>query len=191
MQSRPTCSCGSVRRVSPAERSVGGADSVRTQDLRLHDNKALVEALSAAAASGGRVACVFVWNEAEQGTVGPECPRPGGASRVWLHAALSSLDASLRRRFATALLVTAAPHAAALRQLGTALRAGRVHAATRYEPALVAADVATAAELEAHGMSLTLHPGYLLHEPGDVALEMSSRNGHFGALAHLSVAACG
>jgi deoxyribodipyrimidine photolyase len=151
--------------------------------LRLHDNAALLAALSAAASSGGRVACVFAWSEAEQGTAGPACPRPGAASRVWLHAALASLDADLRRRFATPLLLAAAPHGAALRQLGAALGASRVHAAARYEPALADADAATAAELEAHGMRLELHHGYLLHAPGDIALDLTDFSGHFGAHA--------
>ena len=126
------------------------------------------------------MACVFVWSAEEQGSAGPECPRPGGASRVWLHAALASLDADLRRRFATPLLFAAAPHAAALRQLGASLRASCVHAATRYEPALADADASTAAELAAHGMHLELHPGYLLHPPGDVLLDLSDFSGHFG-----------
>jgi deoxyribodipyrimidine photolyase len=100
---------------------------------------------------------------------------------VWLHAALASLDADLRRRFDTPLLLAAAPHATALRQLGAALRASRVHAAARYEPALADADEATAAELAAHGMRLELHPGYLLHPPGGIALDLSDFSGHFGA----------
>jgi hypothetical protein len=107
---------------SPASRSPLSAAPQNA--LRLHDNAALLAALTAAASSGGKVACVFVWSEAEEGSAGPECPRPGAASRVWLHAALASLDADLRRRFATPLLFAAAPHAAALRQLGASLRAG-------------------------------------------------------------------
>ena len=165
---------------SPASRSPLSADPQNA--LRLHDNAALLAALTAAASSGGKVACVFVWSEAEEGTAGPECPRPGAASRVWLHAALASLDADLRRRFATPLLFAAAPHGATLRQLGAGVRASRVHAAERYEPALACCDQATAAELAAHGMHLALHPGSLLHPPGDVALELSGGAGHFGAL---------
>ena len=169
---------------SSAQRRVLPLSALPRQNaLRLHDNAALLAALNAAAASGGKVACVFVWSEAEEGSAGPECPRPGAASRVWLHAALSSLDADLRRRFDTPLLFAAAPHATALRQLGAGVRASRVHAAERYEPTLARCDAATAAHLAAHGMHLHLHPGGLLHAPGDVALELSGAAGHFGALS--------
>ncbi|MBW8871741.1 MAG: deoxyribodipyrimidine photo-lyase [Leifsonia sp.] len=57
-------------------------------DLRVADNPAL----SAAAASGSPVLCVFVWDEET-----PDLRAPGSAGRWWLHHSLLSLTESLER----------------------------------------------------------------------------------------------
>ena len=59
------------------------------RDLRLADNQALAVALQ----SGAPVIPVFILDETTPGKWAP-----GGASRWWLHGALASLDADLRKR---------------------------------------------------------------------------------------------
>jgi hypothetical protein len=150
------------------------------QDLRLHDNAALAAALTQAASRSATVACVFIWSAEEEGA-GAASPPPGGASRLWLHHALAALDADLQRRFNTRLHFAHGPHAQALAALAGELRADVVHCSARYEPAQIAADVATAAALRVAGVALTQHAGFLLHEPHTVALDMEQWAGHFGA----------
>ena len=149
------------------------------QDLRLHDNAALLASLADAKARNGRVACVFV---GESGAPAP-CPAgsAGGASRLWLHEALQSLDEDLRTRYATPLLFAAGP--SALLSTCQDLQAGAVHCSRRYEPAQVAADRETCRSLEAAGVVVTQHAGFLLSEPSSLAFDLSSFSGHFGTLS--------
>jgi deoxyribodipyrimidine photo-lyase len=114
------------------------------QDLRLHDNPALV-----AACAQGDVMPVYILDDAAQ---------MGGASRWWLHHSLAALQKSLpglilrRGRAASELLAIAA-------QTG----ATRIHANRQYEPWWREAESELAAEVE-----LVLHHGNQLADPASI-----------------------
>ena len=63
-------------------------------ELRLDDNDVFAAAVRAARRSGGRVACVYAWDEDDDGQ-----KAPGGAARAWVREALDALDASIRERY--------------------------------------------------------------------------------------------
>ena len=69
------------------------------QDLRLDDNQAFRAAVRAANKRGGQVLCLFVWSPEEEGDESSVSWAPGGASRVWLHHSLASMDRDIRRRY--------------------------------------------------------------------------------------------
>ena len=151
------------------------------QDLRLHDNPALRASLADARASGGCVVPVFVWSPGEDGG-GPTSPPPGGASRLWLNDALSSLDGDLRRRFRSRVLFAAGRYADVLVALCAQLHARSVHLTRRYEPAQQAADASARAALQQAGVACVEASGFLVHEPSAVTIDMASWVGHFGTL---------
>ena len=62
-------------------------------ELRLDDNDVFAAAVRAARRSGGRVACVYAWDEDDDGQ-----KALGGAARAWVREALDALDASIRER---------------------------------------------------------------------------------------------
>jgi len=63
-------------------------------ELRLDDNDVFAAAVRAARRSGGRVACVYAWDEDDDGQ-----KALGGAARAWVREALDALDASIRERY--------------------------------------------------------------------------------------------
>lgn len=119
-------------------------------DLRLDDQAAL-----RAAAAGGPVLPVFIWDEETQGL------RPmGAAARWWLTRSLASLDESLGR-LGGRLLVLKGASAACLARLAGEVGAAAIHATEQGEPWWPAIE----AEV---GARLFLHPGGTLHPPGVV-----------------------
>ena len=66
--------------------------------------------------------------------------RPAGATLVWLHHALASLDADLRSRHGPGarIVFRHGPYASSLIALADAAAAGAVHFSRRYEPAMQA-----------------------------------------------------
>ena len=66
--------------------------------------------------------------------------RPAGATLVWLHHALASLDADLRSRHGpgAGIVYRHGPYATALTAIAEAAAAGVVHLSRRYEPAMQA-----------------------------------------------------
>ena len=125
------------------------------QDLRLQDNPAL----AAAVARGGAVVPVYILDDAGEGA----WPM-GGASRWWLHHALTALDASLRER-GSRLLFARGDAAGVLREIAKATGAGAVYWNRRYEPAVIARDSAIKTEFAATGLEVKSFNSALLHEP--------------------------
>ena len=63
-------------------------------ELQLDDNDVFAAAVRAARRSGGRVACVYAWDEDDDGQ-----KALGGAARAWVREALDALDASVAVRW--------------------------------------------------------------------------------------------
>ncbi len=126
------------------------------QDLRLQDNPAL----AAAVARGGAVIPVFLLDEAAEGRWAP-----GGASRLWLHHSLASLDAALRER-GSRLILRRGDSGAALADLVRATGATAVFWNRRYEPAIIARDKQLKSGLGVEAKSFNAS---LLFEPHTIA----------------------
>lgn len=128
------------------------------QDLRLEDNPAL----SAAAARGGVVVAVYIWDPEGEGSWAP-----GAASRWWLHHSLTALDAALRRA-GSRLLVRSGASERVLGELLAATGADAVYWNRRYEPAAIARDAAIKSGLKARGVDARSFNASLLFEPTGV-----------------------
>jgi deoxyribodipyrimidine photo-lyase len=111
------------------------------QDLRLHDNPALV-----AACAQGDVVPVYVLDDAAQ---------MGGASRWWLHHSLAALQRSL-----PGLVLRRGHCASELLAIAAQTGATRIHANRHYEPWWREAESELAAEID-----LVLHQGNQLADP--------------------------
>jgi deoxyribodipyrimidine photolyase len=84
--------------------------------------------------------------------------RPGAASRLWQHDALAAFDASLQSKYGKHARISylRGPSAPALAQLCERWKVGAVFCNRRHEPAMAAADDATAAELQAIDVQVRL-----------------------------------
>jgi deoxyribodipyrimidine photo-lyase len=111
------------------------------QDLRLHDNPALV-----AACAQGDVVPVYVLDDAAQ---------MGGASRWWLHHSLAALQRSL-----PGLVLRRGHCASELLAIAAQTGATRIYANRHYEPWWREAESELAAEID-----LVLHQGNQLADP--------------------------
>ncbi len=118
------------------------------QDLRLHDNPALV-----AACAAGDIIPVYVLDDDAPGD-----RQMGGASRWWLHHSLASLQASL-----PGLILRRGNAVATLLSLAAQTGATRIHANRQYEPWWRAAESELAAECD-----LVLHHGNQLADPASL-----------------------
>ena len=118
------------------------------QDLRLHDNLALV-----AACAEGRVVPVYILDDETPGE-----RRMGGAQRWWLHHSLSRLQEAL-----PGLVLRRGNCVAELAKLAAETGACRIHANRLYEPWWQQADSETGAELD-----LVLHDGCHLAPPASI-----------------------
>ncbi|WP_102868109.1 cryptochrome/photolyase family protein [Pseudovibrio exalbescens] len=124
------------------------------QDLRVGDNPAL-----RAAALAGKVIPLFIQEDEDAGDLAL-----GGASKVWLHHALCSLNQSLDGH----LLVRAGPALPILEELIEATNAEGVYWNRCYEPWRMARDTEIKAVLKARGTHCESHNGNLLWEPWEV-----------------------
>lgn len=124
-------------------------------DLRLADNPAL----DAAVRRGGPVLPVFIGSPEEEG----EWP-PGGASKWWLHQSLAALDAHLRE-LGSRLTLRRGPALKALQTLVRESGATAVFWNRRYEPAILARDIALSESLRAAGLEAASFNAALLREP--------------------------
>jgi deoxyribodipyrimidine photo-lyase len=132
------------------------------QDLRLHDNLALI----AAARRGGPVIPVYIWSPAEEG----DWP-PGAASKWWLHQSLRELDASLRKR-GSRLIIARGAALEVLHRLASRAKADAVHFNERYEPYAITVSKAVRGGLEQGGVEVRGFNSSLLVEP-DALLNLS------------------
>lgn len=125
------------------------------RDLRLSDNPAL----TAAAATGDPIVPIFILDEESDGV------RPiGGASRWWLHHALSSLADSLAD-VGSPLILRRGPADAMLRQLVEETGAKGVFWNRLYDAASIDRDTRIKQDLRKHGRIAESFNGSLLHEP--------------------------
>jgi deoxyribodipyrimidine photo-lyase len=120
------------------------------QDLRLHDQPALL-----AAAKEGAVIPVYILDDDAPGDW-----RIGGAQRWWLHHSLASLDADLRAK-GSRLILRRGKAADVLKELLEETGAEQVHAIRHYEPWWRKAE-------EALGERICLHDGNHLARVEDV-----------------------
>jgi deoxyribodipyrimidine photo-lyase len=122
------------------------------QDLRLHDQPALV-----AAAAEGAVVPVYILDQESPGGWAI-----GGAQLWWLHHSLASLDRDLRA-IGSRLILRRGEAVAELGRAAAELGTARIHALRHYEPWWVAAEGRVAEQLE-----LRLHDGNQLAPPQKV-----------------------
>jgi len=123
------------------------------QDLRLHDQAALLEA----AAEGGPVVPVYVLDESTPWTL-------GGASRWWLHHSLASLSKDLLALGAP-LILRRGEAAKIIPALAAEFSVRTVHAGVMHEPFWRRTDRAIAKTLAGQGARLTLHRVSTLADP--------------------------
>ncbi|GAA0665326.1 deoxyribodipyrimidine photo-lyase [Sphingomonas insulae] len=109
------------------------------QDLRLHDQPALV-----AAAHEGAVIPVYILDDAAAGSWAI-----GGAQRWWLHHSLTALDEALQAKHSR-LILRRGDTAATLASLMQETGATRIHAIRHYEPWWREAETALGDALELH-----------------------------------------
>ena len=122
------------------------------QDLRLHDQAALV-----AACAAGAVIPVYILDDDVAGD-----KRMGGAQRWWLHHSLTRLSADLAAKGAT-LVLRRGDSASILRALMDQTGATTIHAIRHYEPWWQRVET----DLAADGL-ITLHDGNHLAKPGAI-----------------------
>jgi deoxyribodipyrimidine photo-lyase len=128
------------------------------QDLRLADNPAL----DAAARNGGPVVPVFIWSPEEEGAWGP-----GAASKVFLHHALASLAAGLRK-LGSRLILRCGPAGPVLGDLRRDTRAAAVYWNRVYEPVVSRRDKQLKDSLRDSGLDARSFQANLLLEPWQV-----------------------
>ncbi|CAL1592318.1 unnamed protein product [Knipowitschia caucasica] len=135
------------------------------RDLRLCDNPAIVQALQA----GAPVIPVFIWAPAEEEGPGITVAM-GGASRFWLHHALSCLRSALERIGSSLLFLTA--DQSSLQTLQRLLKdtgARTVVANAVYEPWLRQRDELVSSSLHRDGAELRMCHSYCLRDPYSVS----------------------
>lgn len=127
------------------------------RDLRLRDNPALAEAVSA-----GSIVGVFILDDEDAGE-----NATGGASRWWLHHSLKSLSDSLEK-LGGKLVLRRGSAAEAIPALVAETGAGRVVWNRMYEPWSIRRDKALKADLEARGIEVQSFAADMIREPWEV-----------------------
>ena len=133
------------------------------QDLRLHDQPALLEAI----AKGGPVIPLFNWAPEEEGTWGP-----GAASRWWLHRSLASLEKELGS-LGLSLIIRRQSTLETLIDLINRTGADAVYWNRRFEPRAVLRDARIKAELHKRGIKSHQFNASLLYEPSAILTKQS------------------
>ncbi|NBJ10099.1 cryptochrome/photolyase family protein [Microvirga arsenatis] len=127
-------------------------------DHRVGDNPAL----SAAAASGSRVLCFYVFDEASEGV------RPlGGAARWWLHGSLEALNEALQR-LGSSLVLFRGPATSVVERIVAGTGASAIYWNRRYGAAEIAIDRTLKQRLAARGIKAQSFNGRLVHEPWEI-----------------------
>ncbi len=121
------------------------------QDLRIHDNPALVAAIQ-----HGHVLPIYILDDVNAGDFAM-----GGASRWWLHHSLTALNQSL----GGALNIYSGDAHSILQELCDRFAIGEVHWNRCYEPWRIKRDTNIKQTLATRGITVKSHSGSLLHEP--------------------------
>ena len=129
------------------------------QDLRIRDNAALAAAME----TGKTVLPVFIHDPDAEGAWAP-----GGASRVFLHHALSSLSADLAEHGLPLILRTGSSEKL-LARLASETGASGVYWNRRYEPAAIRRDSEIKKSFREKGLAAESFNSALLFEPWEVA----------------------
>ncbi len=125
------------------------------RDLRLRDNAAL-----AAAIGQGRSIIPLYIHDVQMGGDWA----PGGASKVWLHAALEGLDVELRK-LGGQLILRSGDTAGVLNEVVRETGAGAVYWNRRYDPAGRELDASIKRQLVSYGVEAKSFNSSLLNEP--------------------------
>jgi deoxyribodipyrimidine photolyase len=130
-----------------------------------------------------KVLCLFVWSPEEEGDDSSASWAPGGASRVWLHHSLASMDRDIRRRYGGGgVRFIHGAHAPAVAAAAAEVNATTVFASERYEPVHVQGDERTRRALAAKGIELVTLPGHLLFHRDKIRVDMEREKYFFGTL---------
>jgi deoxyribodipyrimidine photo-lyase len=129
------------------------------QDLRLHDNPPLIHALD----QRKPLIAVYIWSPEDEGIW-----EIGGASRWWLHHALTALQQALRAK-GIKLIVQRGKAATVLKKIVSQTEAKEVVCNARYEPHAILQEKAVEKALEPLSCSVRTFHGNLLFEPGSIA----------------------
>jgi deoxyribodipyrimidine photolyase len=130
-----------------------------------------------------KVLCLFVWSPDEEGDDSSASWAPGGASRVWLHHSLASMDRDIRRRYGGGgVRFMSGAHAPAVAAAAAEVNATTVFASERYEPVHVQGDERTRRALAAKGIELVTLPGHLLFHRDKIRVDMEREKYFFGTL---------
>ncbi len=130
-------------------------------DLRLRDNPALDEAIQ----RGEPVYPIYIWSPDEEGDW-----RLGGASKVWLHHSLTSLDESLNRK-GSRLIIRAGDALTELRSIVQETGATAVYWNRRYEPYTIDRDSKVNKALKDHNIEAKRFNASLLFEPWEISTQ--------------------
>lgn len=127
------------------------------QDLRVDDNPALNAALRSARQSGARILPVYIHDDHTR----PEDQRLGGASRWWLHHALSTLGEQLNQR----LILRQGDPLKELQSLIAKTGAGQLFWNRLYDPWSIQRDQHIKQRLRSDGIEVASFNSALLFEP--------------------------
>ena len=148
------------------------------RDLRIHDNPALV----AAAASNVPVIMVFLWSEMEEDPNNDVAA--GGATKLWLHYALKSFNASLVEKYGNGIVFRKTSDCASeIKQICEESGATTLTMNDLYEPFLKLRDDKICDSLRKKGITCKRFHSYLLYEPGSVSTEDLGMRG-IGSVTH-------
>ncbi|KAF3688887.1 Cryptochrome-2 [Channa argus] len=155
------------------------------RDLRLCDNPALNASLEV----GAPVIPVFIWSSKEEEGPGTTVAM-GGASKYWLHQALSCLCASLERISSHLVFLKANGEGSrvgsslnTLKKLIKDTGARTVLANALYEPWLKERDDAVVSALQEDGIECRMYHSYCLRDPYSVSTEGVGLRG-IGSVSH-------
>lgn len=154
---------------------------LRPFDLRLHDHPSLWYA----ARRGCPVQVVFAWSDVEDASLGV-WQLAGTAAAFWLHHSISSLNASLNRKYGMSVAIrTGETVAGAVVAAAQECGADEVVTSTAFEPvgpAGRASEAAAKNHLELAGIKLKSFNSFLLHDITKIHVDVGTYRGHFGTL---------
>lgn len=128
-------------------------------DLRLHDNPALIKALK----NSESVLPVYILDDAAAGPW-----KMGGASRYWLHHCLTSLSHDLKNKYNAPLILKQGNAQGILEDLVEETGAKGVYWNRNYEPWSIARDTQIKEALKGKNISVETFNGRLLFEPWEI-----------------------